>query len=305
MQITSHNHHQTDLDAFLASLCPNQALLGLDQDAMIATDARGGIRYLNPAAERLTGFTLDQVHGRPLSSFLTILNESTGLSSDDPVARCLESGSVVALGNHDLIVTRDGDEIPVAGTASPMRNGAGVVVGALLVLRDATPTRLLMRRISYDVMEKGRGRLISAQQFQQRVEQIVQGMTDLHQHALIFVQLQGVARLDERLGRAAGDALWSQLTQRFLSVLRERDSLARLDVQEFGVFLEHCPRRQALWIADQLRQSLRRFRFRWRGERLALDVKLEVLPIAKDTRSDDGYGLTPTLYDDEDLAPYA
>ncbi len=305
MQITSQNsHHQTDLDAFLASMRPTQALLGLNQDAMIATDARGCIHYLNPAAERLTGYTLDQVHGRPLSSFLTIFNESTGLSSGDPVARCLESGGVVALGNHDLIVTRDGDEIPVAGTASPMRNSSGTTVGALLVFRDVTPTRLLMRRISFDVMEKGRGRLISAQQFHQRVEQIVQGMTDLHQHALIFVHLQGVAQIDERFGAAAGDALLSQLTQRFLAVLRERDSLARLDTQEFGVFLEHCPRRQALWIADQLRQSLRRFRFRWRAECLALGVKLEVLPIAKGAPCD-GYGLTPALYDDEDLAPYA
>jgi GGDEF domain-containing protein len=97
----------------------------------------------------------------------------------------------------------------------------------------------------------------------------------------------------------------SQLTQRFLCVLRERDSLARLDTQEFGVFLEHCPRRQALWIADQLRQSLRRFRFQWRSQRRAMGVKLEVLPIAKGAHADKSYGLAPTLYDEEDLAPYA
>jgi PAS domain S-box-containing protein/diguanylate cyclase (GGDEF)-like protein len=305
MQIASHNH-QTDLDAVLASVRPTQALLGLNQDGMIATDTWGRIRYLNPAAERLMGYTLDQVHERPLNSILTIFNESTGQSSGDPVARCLESDSVVALGNHDTVVTCEGEEVPVAGTASPMRSSAGVTVGALLVLRDVTPTRLLMRRISYDVMEKGRGRLISARQFHQRVEQIVHGMTDLHQHALIFVHLEGVPQIDERFGGAAGDALLSQLTQRFLSVLRERDSLARLDTREFGVFLEHCPRRQALWIADQLRRSLRRFRFQWGGQRMSLGVKLEVLPIAKGASSDDYHdGLAPALQDEEDPAPYA
>jgi PAS domain S-box-containing protein len=107
-------------------------------DAVIATDATGAITLMNGVAETLTGYCEREAHGKPLSDVFRIINEDTRALAPSPVERVLETGGVVGLGNHTLLVRRDGQEIPIDDSGAPIRAGSGPIEGVVLVFRDVS-----------------------------------------------------------------------------------------------------------------------------------------------------------------------
>ena len=118
-----------------------QTTLASIGDGVIVTDARGGVSFLNAEAERLTGWTTAEASGQPMSEVFKILDENTRQPAENPVERVLAVGSVVGLANHTILVTRDGQEIPIDDSAAPIREGAGPVLGIVLVFRDVREHR--------------------------------------------------------------------------------------------------------------------------------------------------------------------
>jgi PAS domain S-box-containing protein len=110
-------------------------------DAVITTDINGGITFLNPVAESLTGWTLAEAAGVPLIGVFNIVNEETRHTVENPAVRALREGVVVGLANHTLLIAKDGTERPIDDSAAPIRNGQGEVVGVVLVFRDVTERR--------------------------------------------------------------------------------------------------------------------------------------------------------------------
>lgn len=107
-------------------------------DAVLATDAEGRITLLNPVAEALTGWSEAEAMGRNVSEVLVLINESSREPVASPVTACLESGTVVSLANHTLLVRRDGSEVPIDDSGAPIRDADGRLMGAILVFRDIT-----------------------------------------------------------------------------------------------------------------------------------------------------------------------
>jgi len=110
-------------------------------DAVIATDASGRVAFLNPVAESLTGWPSAEAAGRPLPDVFRIVNEETRQTVDNPALRAMREGVIVGLANHTLLLARDGRELPISDSGAPIRDGHGVVVGAVLVFRDVTTRR--------------------------------------------------------------------------------------------------------------------------------------------------------------------
>ncbi len=110
-------------------------------DGVIATDSEGRVTFLNPVAERLTGWSLEEANGRPLSEIFRIANEKTRQPLEDPVARVLREGSVVGLANHTILLSRDGGEIPIDDCAAPILDDFGAMTGTVLVFQDVTDRR--------------------------------------------------------------------------------------------------------------------------------------------------------------------
>jgi PAS domain S-box-containing protein len=110
-------------------------------DAVISTDAEGRVVFLNGVAEALTGWPQAEAAGRPLSEVFHIVSETTREPVENPALRALREGRVVDLANHTVLVCRDGTERPIDDSAAPMRDEAGVTMGAVLVFRDVTEKR--------------------------------------------------------------------------------------------------------------------------------------------------------------------
>jgi len=112
-------------------------------DAVIITDVNGKISFLNPVAESLTGWTLEEAVGQSLDGVFRILNESSRQTVESPTNRALKKGIIVGLANDTLLIARDGTEHPIDDSAAPIRSDAGEIVGAVLVFRDISERRKL------------------------------------------------------------------------------------------------------------------------------------------------------------------
>ena len=116
-------------------------------DGVLATDTQGRITRMNPVAERLTGWPLNEALGRPIDQVFCIINEETRAPATVPVARVLETGEVQELANHTALIARDGSECPIADSAAPIRDTEGHVRGVVLVFRDESAARQARRAI--------------------------------------------------------------------------------------------------------------------------------------------------------------
>ena len=110
-------------------------------DAVIATDKDDRVTFMNALAENLTGWKEKDAAGVPLDSIFRILNEVTRQPVEDPVARVIKTGAMVGLGNHTILISKDGREQPIDDSAAPIRGRNGDVDGVVLVFRDATEQR--------------------------------------------------------------------------------------------------------------------------------------------------------------------
>ncbi len=110
-------------------------------DGMIATDADGCVRQMNPVAEALTGWNEADACGRFIDEVFCILNEHSRRTVESPVTRALREGTVVGLANHTLLIARDGNERPIADSGAPIYDENGAVTGVVLVFRDQTRER--------------------------------------------------------------------------------------------------------------------------------------------------------------------
>lgn len=94
--------------------------------------------YMNPAAEALTGYRLDEVQGAPLHDFV---HHTRPDGSHYPLEECPIDRAAPANmqeRGEEIFVHRDGSFYPVTFTASPVRR-EGKVVGTVIEVQDARP----------------------------------------------------------------------------------------------------------------------------------------------------------------------
>ena len=110
-------------------------------DAVIATDPKGSVIFMNPVAEALTGWKHEDAKRKPLKDVFNIINENTRNSVEDPAANVLREGLVVGLANHTVLISKDGTETPIDDSGAPIRDDKGDIIGVVLVFRDVSERR--------------------------------------------------------------------------------------------------------------------------------------------------------------------
>jgi len=110
-------------------------------DAVIATDAQGIIRFMNPVAEQLTGWPRGEAHGRPLENVFKIINEETREEAENPAVRVIREGKILGLANHTILISRSGSEFVIEDAAAPIRGKDGDILGVVFNFRDTTDKR--------------------------------------------------------------------------------------------------------------------------------------------------------------------
>jgi PAS domain S-box-containing protein len=105
-------------------------------DGVIACDAEGRLTFLNPEAERLTGWTNDQAVGQFLPAVFRMVDGLTGEAVENPLEKILRLGSKVGMASGTLLLTREGKAVPIGDSAAPIRQPGGILAGVVVVFRD-------------------------------------------------------------------------------------------------------------------------------------------------------------------------
>lgn len=245
-------------------------------DGVIITDPHGRLESLNPVAEALTGWHMDDAQDRPIAEVFRIIDEETRLAPPEhPVHRCLREGRAVAGGERNMLVSRDGRELHVDDSTAPIRDVNGRIWGAVLVFHDVSESRKLARQIAYQARHDALTGLLNRREFESRLEHALRGATEQGaEHVLLYLDLDQFKVVNDTCGHMAGDELLRQLTAVLSEHVRNRDTFARLGGDEFGVLLEHCRPDRGLELAEELRRAVLDFRFRWQDRVFALGVSI-------------------------------
>jgi diguanylate cyclase (GGDEF)-like protein/PAS domain S-box-containing protein len=234
-------------------------------DGVITTDANGLIDYLNPTAQGLTGWESRHARGKPIEEIMSIVNEHTRASVDNPVTRCLKDGRVVALAENSVLVNKDGVEVPIQDSAAPIRDRIGNVIGAVMVFHDISKESRLFRQLSYQASHDTLTGLINRREFENR---LVEALDRTHsnpdqEHALLYLDLDQFKVVNDTFGHTAGDELLRQISELVQANIRSTDTLARLGGDEFGILLERCTEDRAMEVAEAIRMAIESYRFTW------------------------------------------
>jgi Amt family ammonium transporter len=257
-----------------------QVTLASIADGVITTDEAGNVRYLNPVAERLTGWSADAARGQPVTQVLRLLDSETGAPVENPVRAAIGSGSSVRHREHDTLVQRDGQRVCVQHTAAPIRSREGYIIGAVLVLHDVTVALNLARELSHQASHDALTGLPNRREFERRLQSMLdQPATESRTHVLGFLDLDQFKVVNDSCGHVAGDELLRQLSALLKSRVRASDTIARLGGDEFGVLFPNCPIEKARALAEAFRQDVEGFRFGWEGQAFAVGVSIGLVEI--------------------------
>jgi diguanylate cyclase (GGDEF)-like protein/PAS domain S-box-containing protein len=252
-------------------------------DGVITTDAKGVIDYVNPVAEALTGWRLEDSQGRAIEEIFRAFHEETCEPLENPLAVAIRRTRSIKSVRPMLLIRRDGNEIYVESTASPIRDGSGAVSGGVLVFHDVSEARELNRRLSYHASHDVLTGLVNRREFENRMERALKSAKAREtSYALCVLDLDQFKIVNDTCGHSAGDALLGQVGGLLKSKVRWRDTLARLGGDEFGILLESCSLDEAMRTAEALREAVRNFKFTWEERTFRLGASIGVVPISAD-----------------------
>ena len=115
-----------------------QITLASIADAVITTDPNGIVIFLNPVAARLTGWSLHEAVGHPLSEVLRTVQETSRKADDLPIAKVVDDGNIIVSDDEVVLIARDGTARSVEHIAAPIRDSHGKVKGVVIIFRDIT-----------------------------------------------------------------------------------------------------------------------------------------------------------------------
>jgi len=250
-------------------------------DAVITTDERGRIDYLNPVAESLTGLPTTAVQGKPFEDAIRLAKEADRQAVVNPAAELFRAAHAVKSGGDTILRRSDGRELAVDVSAAPIRDRASRIVGAVLVLKDVTHERQSAVELAHQARHDSLTGLVNRREFEQRLSRALASASDLgREHAVLYLDLDRFKMVNDMCGHAAGDKLLRDISGVLENKLRERDTLARLGGDEFAVLLENCIPDDAARIAATLCQAVAAFEFLWEGRRFHPGISIGVVPIA-------------------------
>jgi diguanylate cyclase (GGDEF)-like protein/PAS domain S-box-containing protein len=255
--------------------------LEFSSSAVIITDLKGNIEYVNPKFSDITGYSREEAIGKN-----PLMLQSGGI----PVLLHSEMLETVSAGGEwrgeAHYRKKDGSYYWARDSISGVRDPKGVITHLIDIQDDVTHEFELSEQLSYQATHDTLTGLINRHEFERRVERLLLNIEQNRQeHALCFLDLDQFKVINDTCGHAAGDELLRQLGRVLQTAVRHRDTLGRLGGDEFGVLMEHCTLEQAHRVAMVLKQAIQDYQFYWEGQTFRVGVSIGLVGISEETQS--------------------
>lgn len=223
-------------------------------DGVFAVDTEENIVFMNPVAQRLTGWQFDEVQNTPIRNVFRIINEYTKETVPSPILQVFERGEIVELANHTLLITKDGNEIPIEDTAAPIKDETGVISGCVLVFRDSSERKERQKRIEYLSYHDQLTDLYNRRFFEEELRRL-----DVERNyplTIVYADVNGLKVINDAFGHETGDQLLTLVADAMKTTCRADDIIARIGGDEFLILLPKTDAVQAARIVERIKESI-------------------------------------------------
>ena len=207
-------------------------------DAVICTDAEGRITYINPVAQRMTGWQAFDAAGHDVDEVAPLYLPNGAQTQPSPLRLALQTQNPCGPTRGVVLRRKDGQRFEVEESASPIIDRHGHLTGAVMVLHDVTETMAMAERMArlaqYDALTDLPNRVL----LQDRARHaLAQARRDGKSLAVMYLDLDGFKEVNDTLGHDVGDELLVQFARRLAAAVRESDTVCRQGGDEFVVLL--------------------------------------------------------------------
>ena len=263
-----------------------QVTLASIGDGVLATDDQGCVKYLNPVAEKLTGWERAEALGRPLPEIFRLTEPAGEREIEVLLRHCLEEGRSFRLAERITLERRDGRRYAIESTCAPIRAHDGRIIGAVLVFQDVSDKRLMALQLAHQATHDELTGLLNRQAFDSHLQRALEEARSLsNTHALCYLDLDQFKLVNDTCGHLAGDELLCRVTALLQDSMRDTDLVARLGGDEFAVLLTRCTLERAERLVAEFHRSLQQFRFNWRDKTFAIGASIGLVPITREFRT--------------------
>ncbi|MBU1621677.1 MAG: EAL domain-containing protein [Gammaproteobacteria bacterium] len=216
-------------------------------DAVIATDLDGKISFMNPIAERMTGWLAKDALFRPIEEVMQLRDAHTLEPHWNPIYFALKEQRVVAMALNCQLISRTGQLFQVEDSAAPIIDNNGQCLGSIVVFHDVSESMALALKMSHLANHDPLTNLPNRVLLYDRIEQAIKRAEQLHhKSALLLIDLDHFKYVNDSIGHNLGDLLIKQTSERLLSICDAGTTLARLGGDEFVLVLPE------LWSIDEV-----------------------------------------------------
>ena len=235
-----------------------QVTLNSIGDAVLSTDFRGRITFLNIVAERLTGWPREDALGHQFEEVCQLVDSGTQQRVNNPMVRAITEDRTVGLAANCVLVRRDGFEAAIEDSAAPIHDRNGQITGAVMVFRDVSSARALSLKMSYLAQHDSLTDLPNRVLFNDRLAQAIaiaqRSSTSL---GILYLDIDRFKTINDSLGHAIGDALLQSVANRLRDCVRHVDTVSRQGGDEFVILLSQLSHSQdAAITADKVLAAL-------------------------------------------------
>jgi diguanylate cyclase (GGDEF)-like protein/PAS domain S-box-containing protein len=252
------------------------AILHSINDGIIATDIDLSVRFMNPVAESLTGWTEAEAQGKAVAEVAGIRDPLTGKSLFDA---SVEDSPLFF--SESIITDRSGRALVIDGSLARIREKGNFVEGFLLAMRDITEIKSLTAKVDYqashDILTGLSNREEFAVKLQEELNMIASGSLD--RKSMLVIDIDRFKAINDTCGSLAGDELLRQTAGYIRDLTSRMDTAARIGGDEFAVILRSCGESDALLVAKRLQDAMALHKFIWTGSIYPVGLSIGVVPL--------------------------
>src|SRR6202049_2966993 len=210
-------------------------------EAVLRTDLRGNLTYLNRIAEKMTGWCREEALGRPVADILRIIDGVSRVAIGNPVNIVTQEDKTARVAANCLnciLVRRDGFEFGIENKVTFIHDQNGSVTGAIVAFHDVSAARARSLEMSHLAQHDSLTDLPNRLLFNDRLTQAISmAVRQDKQLAVMFVDLDQFKKINDSLGHGVGDKLLQSVAARLVTCVRRTDTVSRQGGDEFVVLL--------------------------------------------------------------------
>jgi len=257
-----------------------QVTLNSVAEGVIRVDAECRVDYLNPAAEALCGWSMDDALGRPVTEILQLLGEKNDQDGEHLMSRCVREARTVRPMAWYRLFHSSGREFAVQVSVSPLLREKSEVSGAVAVIQDLTELRKLEKERAFMARHDPLTGLLNRYEFERKVnDALIEASQGSPPQALAFLDLDTFKIINDSCGHLAGDEMLRQVSALLEATTRGTDILARIGGDEFGLLMKNCSLEDAEKRARDIIRAVGGFRFLSGKRVFSLGISLGIVPL--------------------------